>query len=1279
MTRRFSRHDAAPRRRWAVFSLAALAVLGVGGWLAPTVLVLTSLRDRPLQAVFAGIDGSIESGSARWNWLAGIEFCDVILHDRAGTAVALVPRVVIDRGLALLAFSPRDLGTIRLVAPEVLVEVRAGGSSLEDILAPWLASFAAAPAAGSPRFDLEIVDGAIELVDRERHNAWRVSEVMAVGTVERDGTLAGWTVAGRVRHAVPTDAAVVPPPPSALPPGSSARLDRTTIAARATAVLAREGGWSVSSPEAADEGTARTVTVATHRLPLGVSSVMATRFAKRHVLDGLADVRLDLQVAAGSARATGTLVLDEAALCAADTLAELVSVARCELPLDLTVERDRVVVRKLAAKSPLFRGEASGTIRLPTGGSWDWAEDLVSEDFAIAADIDLAAVSQGMPGGLAVRPDVRLTGGTLELAAAAHGDGADRVLEARVAARNLAAVQGTAGAEAAERPLRWSEPFTGWVRGRRSSGRGARLTVEDARMTSGACELSAAGTAEAATLQWTLDFDRLVADVNDVLDLEGVELAGTSRGRIDIAGGRRDQPTTVKATASLRDFVWALPGRPAWRDKEVDLELEADGRLAAGAAVVEAAHAVITAADDRLEATLTGGVIVDVISAVAGSVGPWVRPLPDAAGIAADCSLAGDVGRWHARAAGWLPAAGVDLELAGRVEASAAIAARGAAWQITRAGGEIEKLSLTLGGHTIAEPRVVATIAGLVDPALGRVDISSAEVLTATLSLRSGGVSWLPAPAGAAAQGMAAVLDRVRGRVQWQAEVGRLARWMPPAALADSSLTASGRAWGTLEIADVQSGVNLLFEAVGSQLALARGETPREIWSEPRAAVALEVTRPRGAAGDAVMLERVAIESSTLTAAARGSVNEWATRRFVALDGTVNWNWEQLSRLASPWTRGQVRLAGMGNRPFTFRGPLGSLPQAAVAAAASADVVPLPADWLAATRGRDPDAVERQARITRPVTASVRPTDEFADRLRSLAVDTSLAWHAADVAGFAVAAGEMPVRLFEGQLALGPFDVGVAGGRVRGSPWLRLVGTPRELVVPPGRIIERVSIGGPHADAIVKLLSPLLGQRTQTEGVATVDLAGARLPLAAPLTGELAGQVILEQFEVTPHPSAQPLVNLLVKLQSAIDPRFAFGDKAVLLRVRPEPVRIRLADRRFWHEGLVMDAGQLVVKSQGSVGADGTLAMTVEVAFRGDAVGNTPVIAQLVRTPLAIPLKGTVERPQFDARALEMILGRIVENTAQAVISDGLGRGLETLFGNPQPPAAQQPLILPPR
>ena len=55
-----------------VFSLAALTILLAAGWMAPAVLVHTSLRDRPLEEALAHIDGTIQSRSARWTWLKGI-------------------------------------------------------------------------------------------------------------------------------------------------------------------------------------------------------------------------------------------------------------------------------------------------------------------------------------------------------------------------------------------------------------------------------------------------------------------------------------------------------------------------------------------------------------------------------------------------------------------------------------------------------------------------------------------------------------------------------------------------------------------------------------------------------------------------------------------------------------------------------------------------------------------------------------------------------------------------------------------------------------------------------------------------------------------------------------------------------------------------------------------------------------------------------------------------------------------------------------------------------
>jgi hypothetical protein len=1269
MARKYSRYQGGGRRgRWAVFSLATLAVMAGVAWIAPRVLVLTSLRDRPLEAALAGIDGSVSSAGATWGWLGGIQYRDILLRDRAGRALVAVPRLVIDRGLVALALEPRNLGTVRLIGAEAVIDVRSGGSSLEDVLAPWLA---AADDDAVPAFEIELVDATVELRDIVHGDAWRLTELCAAGTVTSATTPATWTVAGRVRHAGATAADAAPgspSPPAAVP---QERLDRTTIAARASAALARDGGFSLSAP--AGDPAVRTMTVATHHLPLGVSAVLATRFGGAFVADGLADVRLDATLAAGQARLIGSVSAQDLAICRAATLEEVVAIARVEAPVDCAVENGRIVVRKLMLESPLFHAEASGRIRLPTGGTWDWGDGLVDDDFAIAADIDLAAASRAIPGGMVVRPDVRVTDGRLQLAAASHADGDDRVLEVRLTSRDLAAVQSVAATDTVDpgqRLLRWNEPFTAFLRGRRSPGQSLR--IEDARVASQAVEVSAAGDARSATIQWTLDIDDLVGEVAEVLDLGGASLAGASRGRIDVTRPDPAGPATVKLSASVTDFELSAPGRPAWKDAEITLAGEASGRLADGAALVEQAHAVLEAGGDRLEATLTGGAIVGF------GDGAWVRAGADAAAIAADCSLVGDLGRWQPRWAAVWPAVASGGAWSGAIKASAALAARGAAWQITRAGVEIEKLAIRMADRRIDEPRVVATAAGLVHPATGAIEVSSGEVLTTTLSVRTGGMAWTPPPAGGAVD-LIALVDRVRGKAQWRAHAGRLERWLVPADAAERWPVA-GEVAGTVEVADVGGGANVLVEATGTQLSIGHaadaagraGGLPQPVWSEPRARLVCEVTRP--AAMEVVRIDRLGLESSTVAISARGGVQDWSGRRLLELDGTAAYDWTQVSRLLTPWTGGRLRVSGAGARPFAFRGPLArpAAIEPPFATAAEAGTLPLPQPWLSAARGAG-DAGDGVAHVARPVKA-VRSAEPVLTTLaRGVTVDTTAAWTAAECDGFAIGAGEMPVRLFEGQLAYGPFDIPAAGGRLRGAPWIRLA-APAELIVPQGRIVDRVTLSGPLCDRWSSWLSPLLGHATHTRGVVTIDTTGARLPLGDPFAGEAAARVVFEDLEVTPAATVQPLVSLLAKLQAAVDPRFAVGDKVVLLRVRPDPVTIRLAERRLWHEGLVMDAGQLVVRSRGSVAADGALAMVVEVALKGDIAGQTPVIAQLLRTPLAIPLKGTVQKPQFDARAIDVLLGRIVENTAQAVIQDGVVRGLEsleTLFGNPPAPPQQ--------
>ena len=1251
-------------------SLFTLPVLAAGVWLAPAALVHTPLRDRPLALAFAGIDGSITSKTASWRWIGGVEYRDVVLRDRSGRAAVFVPRLALDRGLLRLAVDPQSLGTVRLVDPEVLVEVRGDGSSLEDIVAPWLAA-TVRPVA----IELEVVNGTIELVDTIHRVAWRLSDVIAAGSLQADGSLAGWTAAGRLRHS--DGAAVVGTPTAAPPPGEPVRLDRATIPAAAAAVLVRDGGWSISSPPAASDG-GRTITLATNRLPLGASTVVASRFGLPYLLDGIADLRLDVSLDSSSGRhLAGEATLERFAVCDARTLAEQLAIERCTVPFDLSLDAERIVVRRLGAASDVVKAQASGSVRMPSLHDPDWAERIVADDFTASVDVDLASASTALPGGLSLRHDVRVTGGTLRLAASARGDGGDRVLELRAKARNLTAERTEPDAEAKGEPttrqLSWSEPFTAWIRGRRGPGGGERLRIEEAKLVSQAVEATASGTPTAFAVQWQADLEAVVGELAEVLDLGDATAAGTCRGRLDVAAAAGGGPGSLTLAAGLTDVEVVVPGRPTWRDAQLSLEAEAEGSVVSGGAAIERGRVVIVSGDDRLEASLEGGAVVD-LAAVAGfpadATVASIRPAANSTATRAVGSLVGDLARWQPRLAVIIPAfATPGLELAGAVKAGAEVTPQGDVWQWTRAGCEIEKLVVRHDGREIVEPRVVITSAGRIDAASGRVDISSGELLSTSLSLRTGGLAWLPVTVAASA------IERLRGRMQWQADIGRVEPWLVPATVA-KSWPAAGRGWGTIEIIDTQAGVNLLVEATGSQLVLAsggrQGQAARPVWNEPRVAGALEVTRPRVASGtlaDQLRIDRLSVESSTLAVAATGRLDEWTARRVVTLEGTAAYDWQQVSRLLSPWTGGRIMLVGSDGRPFALRVPLaaggGPAEVAATGGGSPAATVPLPADWLAATRGTDAEP-DLAMRVTRPASVSVRPAD---DRLKSLAIDTTAAWTAGDVEGFPLAAGEVPVRLLEGQLAFGPFDIPVAGGRIRGAPWMRLVPAPGELVIPPGRLVERVALSEQTCRRIAMWLSPVLGHAAHAAGVVSVDLAGARLPFGDAFGGEIAGQLIFENLELSPSPAVQPLANLLVKLQSVVDPRFAFGDKAVLLRVRPDPVRVRLAGRRIVHDGLVMDSGQLVVKSQGSVGQDGSLDMRLEVALRGDLVGQTPVLGRLFRTPLVVPLKGTVEKPQFDAAAMDSILGRIVENTAEAVIKDGIGRGLEAVFGQPEPPA----------
>ena len=1324
------------RRRWR--RLLMLILSGLAFWQLPRVTVIPAVRDWPLQQAFSGLAGTLSSGGADWSWFGPIHYRGLLLTTSDGQPLLAIDELTINRNPLNLLVQPTNLGTVAIRGGRLSTAVWQGGSTLETVLEPWLARLAEPPPAAPPApavghwggagepaaaaattvtGAVELLDCTVELIDLRHEEAWWVTDLAAtipLPSPAANGLLPSDAVmSGRIRQVGPPQLDVVGKA------DATPLADPVSVASQTAATLARDGGWSLTIA-AADTAAARSLAVGGTRLPAGVSRLAASRFGWPVLADGLLDMRADARLsqapAALQGRAagtwqlacTGSLAGRQLAVRNAATDREQVVVDRLELPFELTLAADHLQLTRFDLETSLGRASATGRLKLPTdhaqlpaptaAAAWPWLELVAAEEFQSHAEVDLAAVSRSVAGGIPLRPDVRVTGGTVTVDLTSTAQAVDL----RTALAGLTAIQGTS-------QRHWPETGTAWLRASRLPT--GRLQLAEARLASASAELATKQLANGLETTWRCELGDLFAAAAEVFDLRSatrpVALAGTARGRLLLGRSPAAAATTLSAAASLEAFSWSAGGRPIWQDELVAIDLEATGNAGPRAVAVDQASLRIEAGGDLAAAAVVGGCQVSLPT---GTGWPTVRGR-DGGGGTFDCRLAGDLARWRARAAGLLAIVGgspapLSLDLAGQLDSSLTITSAGPRWQITKAKGQIESLALTVrgksppwpfstgatpentegfrgsrsprpaaadyshslltaGGLTVKEPQVVLSAAGSIDPVRGLVELASADILTATASLRTNGLRLATADQ---------PLDAIRGRLQWQADLGRLHRWFQSSR---PRYAAKGRVWGTADLLDAGDGVSLLVDLTGSQLALTAAagpadsvETPQTIWTEPQLKAALELIRsgPAGRASDRLLIKQLSLESSTVGLACTGSLSDLAGAGRFAVQGTVATNFSQLSRLLTPASGGLVQLSGGGPQPFAVSGSL--RPAASTMATNDRPVeLSLPEQW------RQPAAAGTGAGrlIALPRGRQSAAAESLTDFLVGLEAKTTLAWQAGRLAEFPVGPGELPLRLIEGQLAFGPCDIPVSGGRIRGAPWLQLLPSPGELVVPPGPLVEHVVLTPGICSHYLSWLSPILRSATEARGRLSAETGGGRLPLADPLTGRLAGQLWLEDFAVTPGDMAGPLVNLLAQLQSVVDPRFAFGDRVVLLRARPEPIRVRLADGRVHHDNLVLDMGQLSVRSQGSVGRDGSLAMQLEVAFRGDLAGATPVVAGLLRTPLVIPLRGTVRRPQFDATAIDTILGRIMENTADAVLRDGIGRGLEALFGNPQPPRQPQP------
>jgi hypothetical protein len=572
-----------------------------------------------------------------------------------------------------------------------------------------------------------------------------------------------------------------------------------------------------------------------------------------------------------------------------------------------------------------------------------------------------------------------------------------------------------------------------------------------------------------------------------------------------------------------------------------------------------------------------------------------------------------------------------DLDLA----ASARIAANSLELNETRlvATG----LQATQPGWSINEPRVELALNARWNGTHGEIATDSAQLVTSTVSLALKNVQYRgrhttrPGDPG-----------QLSGMAAFRAEMSRLAAWR---AAAEKPLEYLPRGAVTGNVRFVQQHGRITGEltATGQNLALLQESIVNRsvpsaehqvIWQEPQ--VSLRGLAAYDAASDHLELRELAIQSNTLQVAATGQVDNLSADANTTLTGTAQYDLAQITPLLRPYLGTGIQLAGNEQARFALSGPMAGSPNLEV----------------------QPVGFATQSAIRNP--QSVTP---WSRRVRA---QLEVPWSGANLYGLPVGAGKLAATLGDGAIRIAPLSLAVGEGQFTASPQVRLDPQPSELVLPAGPIITNVRLSPEVSEAMLKYVAPVLAGATQSDGLFSLQLEGARVPLGEPRQADSAGKLAVHSVRVVPGPMVREWIGLARQIETIARRRdlaaAATNSEVTLLAIRDQQVNFRVLDGRVHHQNMEFQIGDVTMRSQGSVGFDETISLTLQVPIQDSWIANQPFLAGLKGQSLQVPITGTLTRPQMDQRAIASLSQQLLQGAAQQAIGGELNKALDKLF-----------------
>ncbi|MCI0492010.1 MAG: hypothetical protein L0Z07_03630 [Planctomycetes bacterium] len=1182
--------------------LLGLVLLTAGVAVLPTLVAKTPLRNSVLSAVMPSDVIRASVGDASLGWLSPPSLSAVEVRDAAGATLLTIESVHLDRPLWSLVTNTRDLGSIEIVRPKLHVEIRPNGSNVEDVVGELLADLnrdrAETPAGVATA---EPTTVAVRLVD---------------GTVLAHDATTGrsWGLQG---IQLQFDSG-----------GAGAGGNQFAASGQFVAMGQTAGQLAVSL--AADAGGRNQLSWQADSVTLGFVEPWLRRYVVGAEMSGALVSRgtatwtgASPQLASDFA-STGTLHITQLDTTAAALAGDRLRLQSVELPWQLRLQPGGLVLDDLRLRSDLgqlaVRGVVDRKSLVESAGSNAAALDAAAgHDFELRGALDLARLAGMLPHALRIREDTQITSGTVEISVRHQPAAGGQLISGNLRSADLVATSGG-------RPLRWDEPMNASFAVQRENG---VMRLNTFRCESEFLKMEASGTTRQLAATASFDLNRLVNQVGQFVDLSGTELAGAGSARLNWNLTGEDQFSVV-ASGELAQLRVALAGGKVWAEPQLALQAEAAGAIdpvTRRPARIDTGKVGLRGQGDELDAQLT--------APVAMVLGTPTWPVA--------IRGSGSMARWLTRARPWVT---VDpWQIDGELELVTSIRIGNREADAQDAKLTFTNLRATAPGWNISEPR--GEIAGDAhwNGNTDEMAANNARLVTSTVSLAVKDFRYRSAPPGAGVQ----AAGQMHGMAAYRADLARLATWrtMPgqtPAYQPRGSLL------GNVRFEQRLDGIRGEITATGQNLVLAQWSSANQgvpgqsgyqtIWQEPQATARGAATFQ--SAADRLVLDEFRIQSNTLQATAGGQVERLSTTAEVNLSGTVDYDLAQITPLLRPYVGNGIQFTGREQARVAIAGQLagGGPHQAQLTSIATNDLYPMANPSLT---GREMQHWSRRlkARLEAP-------------------------WSGANVYGLSIGPGRIAAVLGEGAIRVDPISLTLGEGQLTAAPSVRLDPLPAEMTMPPGPVLTNVRITPEVSEAMLKYVAPVLAGTTQSEGQFSLQIDGVRMPLGEALRTDATGKLTVHSVRVVPGPLADQWIGLARQIEALAKRRdpaaLTQRPPVTLLAIRDQQVNFRVADGRVYHDQMEFLAGDVVLRSQGSVGLDESLALVLQVPIQDRWVEKEKLLVGLKGQSLSIPISGTLSRPQMDQQALANLSQQLLQSAAQQAIGGELNKALENLF-----------------